>query len=273
MAAMEKHQASHGRSRAEAWAKDGYFFVRGMVDAGAARAIEEEVTAVIRADPASNHTNQTAYFAGADYFILPEPSSTNTLAPEDAIGKVFNCHVMGAARRLAEQTDIVEIVAEILGPNIDCFQSQFIFKHPGVIGQPWHQDSYYFRFDRQPQVGVWVALSPATLENGCLWVLPGSHRPGAIFNHVPDRRQDAMRGYLEIVDRDTTGESPALMETGDVLFFHSYLMHRSTDNVADFRRSAMVFHFGRAGTQPLTSEAAAVLGNVNRWAPVRRGEA
>ena len=44
-------------------------------------------------------------------------------------------------------------------------------------------------------------------------------------------------GHLEIVDRDTSAETPALMETGDVLFFHSYLMHMSTDNVANERRA------------------------------------
>jgi ectoine hydroxylase-related dioxygenase (phytanoyl-CoA dioxygenase family) len=241
-----------------------------MVNPAETRAIEEEVTAVIRADPATGHPGQTAYFSGPDYFVLPEPVTPNVREPEDAIGKVFNCHAHGAARRLAQRSDIVDIVADLLGPELDCFQSQFIFKHPGVVGQPWHQDSYYFRYDRQPQVGVWVALSPATPENGCLWVLPGSHRTGTIFGHVPDRRPEAMRGYLEIVDRDTSAETPALMETGDVLFFHSYLMHRSTDNVANYRRSAMVYHYGRAGTSPLTPDAGALLGNVNRWVPARR---
>ena len=110
-------------------------------------------------------------------------------------------------------------------PDIDCFQSQFIFKNPGVIGQPWHQDSYYFRFDRQPQVGVWLALSEATLENGCLWVVPGSHAKREIFEHIPDRRPAANRGYQEIVNQDVARQVPALMQPGDVLFFDSYLMH------------------------------------------------
>jgi ectoine hydroxylase-related dioxygenase (phytanoyl-CoA dioxygenase family) len=167
---------------------------------------------------------------------------------------------------------ITELVADLIGPDLDCFQSQFILKNPGVIGQPWHQDSYYFEFDRQPQVGVWVALSRATLENGCLWVLPGSHASGRIFKHVPDRRPAANRGYLEIVDQDESARVPALMSPGDVLFFHSYLMHMSTDNVANERRSAMVYHYGRAGTKALTPEAEQALARVQRWMPVRRSE-
>ncbi len=271
MAAIESTRESLSASHREGWERDGFFYLRGLVDPAQARAIEEEVVARIRADPPENHHGETAYLSGPDYYLFPETEpSPSAVNPEDRISKVFNCHVEGLARTMARRGDIVEKVAAILGPEIDCFQSQFIFKNPGVIGQPWHQDSYYFRFDRQPQVGVWLALSPATLDNGCLWVLPGSHRSGAIFNHVPDRRPAANRGYLEIVDHDTAGEVPALMEAGDVLFFHSYLMHRSTDNVADYRRSAMVYHYGRAGTAPLSADASAALKNVNRWMPVRR---
>ncbi len=271
MDVIDRTRGANKTADIAAWERDGFFVVRGMVDPAEARAIETEAVERIRADPPENHPGVAAYLSGPDAYIFPETAPSPTaVRPEERIAKVFSCHMEGAARAMARRVDILDRVEDLIGPDIDCFQSQFIFKHPGVVGQPWHQDSYYFRFDRQPQIGVWVALSPATLDNGCLWVLPGSHRPGAIFNHVPDRRAEAIRGYLEIVDRDTTGETPALMETGDVLFFHSYLMHRSTDNVADYRRSAMVYHYGRAGTAPLTPDAAAALENVNRWLPVRR---
>jgi ectoine hydroxylase-related dioxygenase (phytanoyl-CoA dioxygenase family) len=254
-----------------AWDQDGFFIARGLISVADAKAIEAEVIDRIRADPPENHVGQATYFSGDNYLIYPEPEpSPAAVNPEDRISKVFNCHAEGLSRAAAERPEILDRVAAILGPDLDCFQSQFIFKNPGVIGQPWHQDSYYFKFDRQPQVGVWLALSEATLENGCLWVVPGSHRPGMIFNHIPDRRPEALRGYLEIVDQDVSARTPTLMQPGDVLFFHSYLMHMSTDNVADYRRSAMVYHYGRAGTQPLTPEVAAALRHVNRWVPVRR---
>ncbi len=62
------------------------------------------------------------------------------------------------------------------------------------------------------------------------------------------------------------------MQPGDVLFFHSYLMHMSTDNVATERRAAMVYHYARAGTQAETPEIAQTLSQVNRWLSVRRRE-
>jgi ectoine hydroxylase-related dioxygenase (phytanoyl-CoA dioxygenase family) len=256
----------------DAWDRDGYFFVRAGVDRDLTTAVEAEIVGRIRADPPERHPGKVTYYSGDNLLIFPETgASPSAVNPEDYISKVFNCHAEGLSRTLAEQAALTALVSDLLGPDIDCFQSQFILKNPGVIGQPWHQDSYYFRFDRQPQVGVWVAISEATLENGCLWVAPGSHAAGHIFEHIPDRRPAANRGYLEIVGEDTSRQAPALMAPGDVLFFHSYLMHMSTDNVAASRRSAMVYHYGRAGTQVLTPETAAALSHVNRWLPVRRG--
>ena len=254
------------------WNDDGYFFVRGMFSEDDVAAIEREVIATIRSDPPDAHPEEVLYQAGPNLAIFPEKAPSPTARnPEDKVAKVFNCHAEGRSRAMAEDPRIVDIVESLLGPDLDCFQSQFIFKNPGVIGQPWHQDSYYFRFDRQPQVGVWVALSRATLENGCLWVLPGSHRQD-IYEHIPDLRPEANRAYMEIVREDDSTRQSALMAPGDVLFFHSYLMHMSTDNVADERRAAMVYHYGRAGTRAESEDVAASLAHVNRWVPVRRRE-
>jgi ectoine hydroxylase-related dioxygenase (phytanoyl-CoA dioxygenase family) len=264
------------QDRLAAWERDGYYIEPGLIDAGAVKRIEDEVVDVIRSKPPHARGGQQIYFIGNDYLVhcetAPSPSAVN---PEDRVSKVFNCHLAGETKRTAENAIVVDRVAEILGHELDCFQSQFIFKNPGVVGQPWHQDSLYFNFTMQPQVGVWVALTRATLENGCLWVLKGSHRE-PIHRHVPDRRPEANRGYLEIVDHDFAGREPVMMEAGDVLFFHSFLMHMSTDNVTGYRRSAMVYHYGRAGTQvsPEVPEAnVKALQTVNRWMPVRRTSA
>ena len=121
-----------------AWRNDGFFYMRGMVEPELVRRIEAETIAAIRADPPEKHPDEIAYLSGSDYYIYPEkrPSATAVNA-EDRIAKVFNCHVFGATRAVAQRKDIVDIVAQLLGePDIDCFQSQFIFKNPGVIGQP-----------------------------------------------------------------------------------------------------------------------------------------
>jgi phytanoyl-CoA hydroxylase len=255
------------------WMSRGFFIAPRLIGMESVGRIEEEVIGRIRADPPAQHPGRASYLSGKDYLVTletaPSPSATN---PEDRVSKVFNCHAEGETRQVAGSDAIVDRVAELLGPDLDCFQSQFIFKNPGVVGQPWHQDSLYFDFTLQPQIGVWLALSRATLENGCLWVLPGSQRE-PIHRHVPDRRPQANHGYLEIVDHEFEERIPVTMEPGDVLFFHSFLMHMSTDNVTDYRRSAMVYHYGRAGTQVsprVPPDRVAALNNVNRWIPVRR---
>jgi ectoine hydroxylase-related dioxygenase (phytanoyl-CoA dioxygenase family) len=255
----------------EAWSRDGFFFARGLVAAATVAALTDELIGRIRGNPPDQHPGQDFYFLDADLAVTTETDPTPEAAhAEDWVSKLFSAHTIGAGLQLAGDSAITDVVAALLDDDdIDCFQSQFILKNPGVIGQPWHQDSYYFAFDRQPQIGVWVALSEATLANGCLWVLPGSHT-GRIHRHVPDRRPAANRGYLEIIDQDTRAETPALMAPGDVLFFHSFLMHRSKDNLANTRRAAMVYHYGRAGTRGRTPEVDAALAHVNRWVPVRR---
>jgi ectoine hydroxylase-related dioxygenase (phytanoyl-CoA dioxygenase family) len=168
--------------------------------------------------------------------------------PEDFVSKVFILHTWDPVfAAFARAPRLLEVIGEALGPDVDCFLSQFIFKNPGAIGQPWHQDSLYFPFEPDHQVGVWLAVTDATATNGPLSVLPGSHRE-PVHEHVPDRRPDANLGYTEIVDVDFGGAQQVLMRAGDLLVFDSHLMHRSTDNVSEGRRAAMVYHYATAGT-------------------------
>jgi ectoine hydroxylase-related dioxygenase (phytanoyl-CoA dioxygenase family) len=166
---------------------------------------------------------------------------------EDEMSKVFRLHQTGIFNEFIKRDDLLNIVEDILGENIDCFLSQFIFKNPGAWGQPWHQDSSYFPFDRAPQVGAWLATSAATKENGCLVILPGSHKE-VIHEHLPDDRPGSNYGYTEIKDHDFKKEMPLFLNTGDLLLFHSFLMHKSYDNKSNNRRTAMVYHFAETGT-------------------------
>lgn len=193
---------------------------------------------------------------------LLEPADESKGA-ETRVSKIFKLHRDPAFHQFAIDRALVSIVRALLGGDIDCFLSQFIFKNPAAWGQPWHQDSYYFPFDRSPQVGVWLAVTEATLENGCLQVLPGSHHE-PVHEHVRDRRPGANYGYVEIVDHDMSASVPVTMGPGDLLVFHSHLMHRSTDNVSDGIRAAMVYHYAERGTVDRSERPAAI----NDWMPI-----
>ncbi len=120
-----------------------------------------------------------------------------------------------------------------------------------------------------PIVGLWLAVTEATLDNGCLHVIPGSHSSPSTTTS-PTAGPGANYGYVEIVDHDMDGAVPVLMQPGDLLVFDSHLMHRSTDNESAGLRAAMVFHLAAAGTTDHTVERRGY--TVNDWIPVRRAE-
>ena len=141
--------------------------------------------------------------------MLPEANLAGDAGePEELVAKIFKLHRDPVFAEFAADPRGHDLLVDLIGPSLDCFLSQFIFKNPGAWGQPWHQDSFYFPFEPpRPIVGVWLAVTEATLENGCLHVLPGSHHE-AIHEHVPDRRPGANYGYVEIVDHDMDGAIP-----------------------------------------------------------------
>lgn len=252
------------------WERDGFILIRGFASPATGEAMACETIAAIRADPPAAHPGQPAYATAGELVIQPEAKPVEgAINPEDHVAKVFNPHLTGAARDFAHDPRCGAIVAELLGGDpVAVFQSMFILKNSGAWGQPWHQDSHYFNFDCQPQIGLWLAISAATLDNGCLSVLPGSHRL-PVQPHRPDRRPGANHGYLEIDGVDDAAAVPVLMEPGDLLVFHSYLLHKSVDNRSTDRRAAMVYHYGRVGTRNLAPpEVAAMQARILRWVPL-----
>jgi ectoine hydroxylase-related dioxygenase (phytanoyl-CoA dioxygenase family) len=245
------------------YAGDGFFRIEGFVPTDVGAGMLEDVVAVVR---------RAAGRGGPEApLVLPESNLAHLDArPELATSKVFRLHRRDVFASFLERPEVTALLVERLGPDVDCFLSQFIFKNAGAWGQPWHQDSLYFPFDPpRPVVGLWLAVTEATLANGCLHVVPGSHRE-PVHEHVPDRRPGANHGYYEIVDHDMRAEVPVLMAPGDLLVFDSHLMHRSTDNRSDGLRAAMVYHCARAGTVDHSGEAQGSPSPVNRWVPVVR---
>lgn len=256
------------------WRGRGFFVFPGFADAAACARMIDETVEAIRADPPADHEGEPAYATAAGLLVQKEGKvPTGAVRPEDFVAKVFNTHLGGAARDFALSPGAAGIVAGLLQADVDVFQSMFILKNQGAWGQPWHQDSYYFNFDQQPQVGLWLALTESTRDNGCLSVLPGSHvRP--IEPHVPDRREGANQGYLEVLGLDESDAVEVTMAPGDLLVFHSYLLHRSVDHRGGRPRAAMVYHYGRAGTRNLADAATrAVQDRVTRWVPAWRARA
>jgi ectoine hydroxylase-related dioxygenase (phytanoyl-CoA dioxygenase family) len=226
----------------ESWDANGYFLVKDFAAASVREGMIDRIVELARAIDDGEER--------PDLLVSPENTLSDAPTAEGRLSKIFR--VMRSEdvfREFATDDRLLAILSEVMGRDIDCFLSQFIFKQPGAMGQPWHQDEWYFRMDPPKQVGVWLACTDATPENGPLWVVPGSHRELVHEDVVEDPRPGANMGYVEIQGADTSNEQQILMTAGDLLVFDCHLRHRSTNNVSDGMRAAMVYHYSPAGTE------------------------
>jgi len=134
--------------------------------------------------------------------------------------------------------------------DLTCVAMQLVMKPPKHgQWQPYHQDSFYFPIEPQAVCAAWLALDEATVENGCLWVIPGRHK-GAVNDHItPTGVKNLNPAFLEMKDVQKEKGIPVPMKPGSVVFFHSKLPHMSGPNTTDFRRRGLVIHYGNSAWQ------------------------
>ncbi|MBI3831948.1 MAG: phytanoyl-CoA dioxygenase family protein [Planctomycetes bacterium] len=139
----------------------------------------------------------------------------------------------------------VHVLTNIIGPNVKCMQSMLFVKAAGKPGQAWHQDEFYIPTRDRSLTGGWIAMDDATVENGCLWVIPGSQKQGVLWpQHThTDRRFDCAGESFQFPYTDDDAV-PVEVKRGSVVYFNGYLLHRSLPNLkkTGFRR-ALVHHF------------------------------
>ncbi len=145
---------------------------------------------------------------------------------------------------------IVETLTACVSPNVKAMQSMLFIKAAGKPGQSWHQDEDYIPTRDRSLVGAWISLDDATIQNGCLWIIPGSHKPGILWDQAwhSDRRFDCQlesQGF-PYADEDAV---PVEVKAGTIVFFNGYTLHRSLPNTAPggYRR-ALVNHYMSASS-------------------------
>ncbi len=175
--------------------------------------------------------------------------------PDD--GQILSVHfphwVSPVAADMVSHPGVAQVVGTIAGAHLPdwdgrtkCMQSMLFFKPPGLQGQAWHQDERYIPTRDRSLVGAWVALDDATVDNGCLWVLPGSHRNGMLHPTRDHGRPDEFDQSDEAYGFDDGDAIPVEVSAGAVVFFNGYLLHRSLRNRSDRTRMALVNHYMNA---------------------------
>jgi phytanoyl-CoA hydroxylase len=163
------------------------------------------------------------------------------------------------------QPRIVEVLTKVIGPNVKAMQSMLFMKSEGKPGQAWHQDEFFIPTRDRSLTAAWIALDDATIENGCLWVLPGSHKRGVIY---PDRDQDDPRFdcSIEAYDFPYRDEDavPVEVPAGAAVIFNGYLLHRSLQNSGKhgFRRALANHYMSAESLLPWHKQTE---GHVAKW--------
>jgi ectoine hydroxylase-related dioxygenase (phytanoyl-CoA dioxygenase family) len=140
---------------------------------------------------------------------------------------------------------VVDVLTMVIGPDVKCMQSMLFIKASGKPGQAWHQDEDFIPTRDRSLTGAWIALDDATVENGCLWVLPGSHKPGVLWpmHAHTDKRFDCTYESIGFPYKDEDAV-PVEVKAGSIVFFNGYTLHRSLPNqtTGGFRR-VLVNHY------------------------------
>jgi phytanoyl-CoA hydroxylase len=171
--------------------------------------------------------------------------------PELRLRKLaYFVHLEPRLRHVATHPRLLTIVDELVGPGSRMIQDMALLKPPFRGSEkPWHQDAAYF--DWTPLggvVGTWVALDEATIDNGCMQVIPGTHLNGpAPHFHVRDCQLADQRVQVE--------QAVAIpLQPGGVLFFSGLLHHGTPPNMTAARRRALQFHYAGAHCRHMTIE-------------------
>ncbi len=158
---------------------------------------------------------------------------------------------------------LTDPVVDLIGPNILGLNNLYIWKPPKIgLGFPWHQDRWYFnhQYRTTKTVGTWTAIDTADVGNGCLYVIPGSHKYG-VQQH--DDLEGSQQNEFKIVHSAKDEDGVAVeVPPGTVVFFNNELLHKSTHNHSSRFRRCNVAHYICANSERVTHK------NVNKVRPV-----
>ena len=226
---------------ADAYRRDGYVACEGLLDAEEVEALRRETAAIVRGErgdivgkaPAEGRSDEALM---AEIIAIHHPHKLSPLM-----------------RQAMAHPKIVEVLKALIGPDIKSMQTMLFVKAPGQPGQAWHQDERFIPTRDRSLTGAWIALDDATIENGCMWMHPGSQGPGVLYPmrpHGEARFDSADEAFGYPFERE--GGRPVELKAGGVAFFNGYVLHRSLPNRArsGFRRALVTHYMSAASLLP-----------------------
>lgn len=147
---------------------------------------------------------------------------------------------------LIREEGLLDAVESLIGPNIRIIICQGLYKPPHSGEEiRWHQDDYYFQVNRaNAVVSCWLSFDDATVDSGCMWVIPGGHKTMMAHETVPSGT-----GFYMPDAEESTG-IPIELPRGHCLLHHGLIPHRTLANTSSSHRRALAIHFMDASASP-----------------------
>ena len=151
---------------------------------------------------------------------------------------------------------VLDLVEDILGPDIDLFSSHFIAKPAGgSLRVPWHEDSAYWRDMINPMevVTVWLAVDSSDEGNGCMYVIPRTHDNGFSEYYAVDPNKNLFMTEIRKGQFDESKKVPMILAENEASLHHAKLIHGSPENTSKRRRVGYTMRYIASSTR-LTPE-------------------
>lgn len=156
--------------------------------------------------------------------------------------------------RLVSDPRLVDIAQVFVGPDVALFASHYISKPP-FSGEAvlWHQDGAYWPLEPMEVVTLWLAVDPSTPENGCVRVIPGSHRQGLHDLRV-NKDVENVLGSESATEVDESQAVDLVLGPGDVEVHHPNILHSSRANTSPLRRCGLTIRYIPTSTKIISDD-------------------
>ncbi|XP_030624602.1 phytanoyl-CoA dioxygenase domain-containing protein 1 [Chanos chanos] len=250
--------------------EEGYLVLEGLLTPAECDALRQRMSEIIermdvpehcRIQFSTDHDEQLKTQGNADYFITSgdkirfffekgvfDEKGDFVVPRERSLNKVGHAlHAHEPLYKAITHSPKVQSIAkklDLINPVI--LQSMYIFKQPDIGGEVTpHQDATFLYTEPLGRVmGVWIALEDATLDNGCLWFIPGSHKSGITRRMV--RTPKGTFPLTDFVGREQNYDEklfiPAPVKKGGAVLIHGEVVHRSAENTSASSRHVYTFH-------------------------------
>ncbi|MFC4775519.1 phytanoyl-CoA dioxygenase family protein [Paenibacillus sp. GCM10023252] len=224
---------------AQFYNENGYLLVKGVFSPEEVAEMREAVERVIQKAAATKYDRSHAWQGD---FLPPEELKKLVL-------KGFHdVHYHEAVfTRALSHPNMTAVLTELIGPNVQLHHSKMLVKPPERgAAFPMHQDYPYFPHARHSMLAASMHLDDSDLENGCLSVIPGSHKQGPL-PHVGAH-------YLNHKEYPLSLGTPCPAQAGDVLFFNYLTIHGSDVNRSERPRRNVLFQYRDPADLPINDE-------------------